>query len=111
MDPTLLAEHEEWDEVTSINYLSLDVMRAAGVKMPSYYKVIDRLKTEVPCLNAIGYYSKSDEKYHYLTDINPAESKVLKLYHEIQYSLLFDKKDSGFKTFTKDTISEVKQSK
>ncbi|MCR4670130.1 MAG: LTA synthase family protein [Saccharofermentans sp.] len=109
MDPELLAAHEEWDDVTSLNYLSLDVMRAANVKMPAYYQVIDKIRADVPCINAIGYYSKNDGKYHYLNDINPAESKVLTFYHEIQYNLLFDKKDSAFKTSAKDTINKVKE--
>ena len=84
-------------------------MRAANVKMPAYYQVIDKIRTDVPCINAIGYYSKNDGKYHYLNDINPAESKVLTFYHEIQYNLLFDKKDSAFKTSAKDTINKVKE--
>ena len=111
MDPALKEGHETGEEVTSLNYLSLDVMRAAGIEMPTYYKVIDSIKKEVPSINAIGYYSKTEGKYAYNNAIaNDTDRKILDLYHDIQYNLLFDKNYSNLKTFAKDTIKEVKGS-
>lgn len=112
MDPSLKEGHETGEEVTSLNYLSLDVMRAAGIKMPAYYQVIDSIKKDLPAINANGYYSKHESKYAYINDVACDEdNKILGFYHDIQYSLLFDKNDTKIKAFAKDTIKEVKESK
>ncbi|MBO4460282.1 MAG: LTA synthase family protein [Clostridiales bacterium] len=109
MDPSLMEGHETGEEVTSLNYLSLDVMRAAGIKMPAYYQVIDSIKKDLPSINANGYYSKNAKKYAYINDVaDQGDNRILDFYHDIQYSLLFDKKDSKIKSFAKDTINEVK---
>ncbi|MBP5655521.1 MAG: LTA synthase family protein [Clostridiales bacterium] len=111
MDPALKEGHETGEEVTSLNYLSLDVMRVAGIKMPAYYQVIDSIKKDIPSINAIGYYSKNEGKYAYNNDVAcEADSKILNFYHELQYSLLFDNKDTKIMAFAKDTFKDVKGS-
>ena len=105
MDPELVKKYEE-DKVglTSINYLSLDVMKAAGIKYPGYYQVIDSIRSEVPQINTAGYYSVSQKKFFQIDDIpDPKDQKVIQLYRYIQYNMAIDKKDGEFRK----TISTV----
>ena len=105
MDPELVKKYEE-DKVglTSINYLSLDVMKAAGIKYPGYYQVIDSIRSEVPQINTAGYYSVSQKKFFQIDDIpDPKDQKAIQLYRYIQYNMAIDKKDGEFRK----TISTV----
>ena len=99
MDPELVAKYEN-DEVgiTSVNYLALDVMKAAGIKYPGYYQVIDNIRSEIPQINTAGYYSVSQKKFFQVEDVkDPKDQKAIKLYRYIQYNSAIDKKDNEFR--------------
>jgi phosphoglycerol transferase MdoB-like AlkP superfamily enzyme len=99
MDPELVAKYEN-DEVgiTSVNYLALDVMKAAGIKYPGYFQVIDSIRSEVPQINTSGYYSVSQKKFLPVDDVSdPKDQKAIKLYRYIQYNTAIDKKDNEFR--------------
>ena len=84
--------------VTSINYLALDVMKAAGIKYPGYFQVIDSIRSEVPQINTAGYYSMSQKKFFQVEDVkDPKDQKAIKLYRYIQYNTTIDKKDNEFR--------------
>ena len=99
MDPELVAKYEN-DKVgvTSVNYLALDVMKAAGIKYPGYFQVIDSIRSEVPQINTSGYYSVSQKKFLPVDDVSdPKDQKAIKLYRYIQYNTAIDKKDNEFR--------------
>ena len=99
MDPELVQKYKD-DKVgvTSINYLALDVMKAAGIKYPGYFQVIDSIRSEVPQINTAGYYSMSQKKFFQVEDVkDPKDQKAIKLYRYIQYNTTIDKKDNEFR--------------
>ena len=108
MDPELVAKYEKDDVgVTSVNYLALDVMKAAGIKYPGYFKVIDSIRSEVPQINTAGYYSVSQKKFFQIDEVNdPKDQKAIKLYRYLQYNAAIDKKEGNFR---KSVYTVVKQ--
>ncbi len=99
MDPELVQKYQE-DQVgvTSINYLALDVMKAAGVKYPGYYQLIDNIRSEVPQINTAGYYSMSQKKFFTVDEVNdPKDKKAITLMRYIQYNTAIDKKEGDFR--------------
>lgn len=73
---------------TSLNYLSIDVLNAAGISLSPYYEVINDTRTYIPIINASGYYSNTTNSWHAIDDNEDALSK----YYELQYYTLFDAK-------------------
>lgn len=99
MDPELVKKYEN-DEVgiTSVNYLALDVMKAAGIKYPGYFQLIDSIRSEVPQINTAGYYSVSQKKFFTVEEVNdPKDKKAIQLYRYVQYNTAIDKKDCDFR--------------
>lgn len=99
MNPELVKKYEN-DEVgvTSVNYLALDVMKAAGIKYPGYFQLIDSIRTEVPQINTAGYYSNSQKKFFQVEEVNdPKDQKAIKLYRYLQYNTTIDKKEGEFR--------------
>lgn len=83
--------------ITSINYLSLDVLKAAGVKLPAYYQLLSQIRKEVPCINSAGFYSTISGKFVNFEDATAADApKILELYRFLQYDLVFDNNNSNF---------------
>ena len=99
MNPELVEKYtNDKVGVTSVNYLALDVMKAAGIKYPGYFQVIDSLRTEIPQINPAGYYSASQKKFFTVEEVNdPKDQKAIQLYRYIQYNVTIDKKDSEFR--------------
>lgn len=99
MNPELVEKYtNDKVGVTSVNYLALDVMKAAGIKYPGYFQVIDSLRTEIPQINSAGYYSASQKKFFTVEEVNdPKDQKAIQLYRYIQYNVTIDKKDSEFR--------------
>ena len=108
MDPELVKKYENDDVgITSVNYLALDVMKAAGIKYPGYFKVIDSIRSEVPQINTAGYYSVSRKKFFQIDEVNdPKDQKAIKLYRYLQYNAAIDKKEGNFR---KSVYTVVKQ--
>ena len=99
MDSELVEKYSNDDlGVTSVNYLALDLMKAAGIKAPGYFQVIDGIRSEIPQINAAGYYSASQKKFFAVEEVNdPKDQKAIQLYRYIQYNVAVDKKDSEFR--------------
>lgn len=99
MNPELVAKYKaDKVGVTSVNYLALDVMKAAGIKYPGYFQVIDSIRTEIPQINPAGYYSASQKKFFQIEDVtDPKDQKAIQLYRYLQYNMTIDKKDSEFR--------------
>ncbi|MCR4688302.1 MAG: LTA synthase family protein [Saccharofermentans sp.] len=93
--------------ISSINYLSLDVLKAAGVELPAYYQVLSMIRDEVPSINSVGYYSNARSQFAYLADITTDEDRnMLTLYRYIQYNLVFDDSRSEFENSLMTVVGE-----
>lgn len=77
---------------TTINYLSLDVLTAAGIPLSPYYEYISEIRQAIPMINASGYYSNMDNSWHALNDAenNNDDFYYLNRYYSLQYYSLFD---------------------
>lgn len=112
MDQELYNSQNEGLGYTSLNYLALDVLKAANIKYPAYYQLIDSTRSEVPCINATGYYSNALEKFLYIDKIeNDADKEALSSIRKLQYAFMFDKNQSEFAKTLQNTINTVKSSR
>lgn len=92
MDDELQGELSRNASVSSLNYLSLDVLRAAGFEFNSYYRLLDGLRNDVPSINSAGFIT-SDGSVHAPED--KVDIPSLTLYRYIQYNILFDGNNSS----------------
>lgn len=83
-------EKEEVD-LSSFNYLSNYVYKAAGIEPPPFNKFLADVQKEIPIMNSWGYYSKTNQKFVEYGKAEGKEAEVLKEYRMMQYNSLFDK--------------------
>lgn len=79
--------------VTSLNYLSNYVYTAAGINPPAYNQFLEDSQEIIPYMNALGYFSLSEESFIPIADAEGLEKKVLENYQVLQYNNIFDKKN------------------
>lgn len=84
---------EEEIERTSLNYLSVLMLEAAGLEMTDYQRFLLDLYEHVPSMSANGYYDEAGNLYD-INEGNPETDQWLEEYEIIQYNYLFDKKNS-----------------
>lgn len=102
MDDSLTEQYSTGEPpLTSICYLPVDLMRAAGIKLPAYYQVISSIRDEIPALNNSMCYVRGGENpidlYGDTQPMTDSDRQALLLYHYIQYNLLFDSNTGDFK--------------
>ena len=73
-------------ELTSINYLSLDLLDAADLPMTDYYRYIARIRAEIPSINTVGFMM--DGYWHPMVDAD--DVLILDDYRSLQYYYLFE---------------------
>ncbi len=81
---------EQTVECTSLNYLARYLLEAAGMELPPYYQFLKELEEAIPAINALGYYSASQQTFLPLEDASGEEAQWLNRYAIIQYNCLFD---------------------
>lgn len=81
---------EQAVECTSLNYLGRYLLEAAGLELPPYYRFLKDLEASIPAVNALGYYSVSQQTFLPLDAASGEESEWLNRYAIIQYNSLFD---------------------
>ena len=70
---------------TSLNYLGMQVLKAAGIKLPAYQAYLSELEEDYPVISAMQVQKEDG------TVTNAAkEEEGLRLYESIQYYQLFD---------------------
>jgi len=111
MDETLYnSQFEQNTDTSSINYLALTTMDAAGIKYPAYYQLISKFREEVPSINAVGFYSNEKKEFNYHDNATAQKDiDVLKKYNYLQYSIIFDKNTNKLEDKLQNTISSVKK--
>lgn len=75
---------------TSLNYLGRYLLEAAGLELPPYYRFLKDLEASIPAVNALGYYSVSQQTFLPLDAAGGEEAEWLNRYAIIQYNCLFD---------------------
>lgn len=81
--------------VSSLPYLSLDVLAAAGIELDPYYQFISTVRETIPCINQYSYFSPEQGAVLSLDEATGNEADVLAIYHYFQYDILFDDSNSS----------------
>lgn len=87
-------QSEPRSSVTSINYLALDVLKAAGFKLNNYYSVIDGIRKEIPSINSVGTILSDGSVQRIGDGLPEGPTKAKKLYAYLEYNMLFDGNNS-----------------
>lgn len=82
-------------ETTSLNYLGVHLLEAAGLPLPPFYQFLKQMEQTVPALNSQGYYSQSAQTYLPLEDALGEEARWLNQYAILQHNILFDQASCG----------------
>lgn len=93
---------EETVACTSLNYLGVYLLEAAGIDLPPYYQFLKELEQHIPAVNALGYYSLSQGTFLPLEEAEGEEAQWLNLYAQVSYNNLFDgdnRSDSFFDSY------------
>lgn len=88
----------ELGELTSLNYLSSEMLDIAGLEKTEYLKFTDLVRSEAVAINAYGWWD-SDMVFHSFTEEDSDEVNLLRLYKYLQYNGLFDKPDEKLNTW------------
>lgn len=81
---------EQETALTSLNYLGLRLLETAGLPLPGTCRFLKALESAVPAINALGYYSPSQQAFLSREDAPAEEAQWLNQYAILQHSLLFD---------------------
>ncbi len=80
---------------TSLNYLGRYLLETAGLELSPYYRFLKELETRIPAVNALGYYSLSQQTYLPISQAEGEEADWLNRYAALQYNGLFDRQGSS----------------
>lgn len=75
---------------SSINYLPVYVLEAAGISLPPYFQFLKQTESVIPAINAYGYYSQEHEGFLTIEEASGAEAEAIKAYEILQYNNIFD---------------------
>lgn len=75
---------------SSINYLPLYTLEAAGLPLPPYMQFLKDTEAVIPAINAYGYYSAQKQCFLPLEDASGVEADAIRAYEYLQYNNMFD---------------------
>lgn len=84
---------EKQVDCTSLTYLPVYLLEAAGIELPPFYEFLSNMEREIPALNSLGYYSNKKNSFVSLEEASGAEAEMLNRYSILQYNNLFDTKN------------------
>ena len=90
---------EETAVQTSLNYLGVRLLQAAGVQLPPYYQFLEEMQAQIPAINVFGCVSQESGGFIPLDAAADRESLWLNRYAILQYNALFDKKNRSGQFF------------
>jgi len=88
-------------ERSSLSYLSVYLLEAAGIELPPYYQFLKDMSEKIPAMNNQGYYSVSQGKMIPYEEAAGEELEWLQKYRIVQYNTLFDIEDRNETFFAK----------
>lgn len=83
-------EAEKIDDI-SLNYLSNEVMEAAGLPKSRYQQELDKIRCDIPIISSYGYKT-ADGEWYSINDVADKYKDTLNEYETVQYYRMFDKK-------------------
>ena len=95
---------EQTVALTSMNYLSVYTLEAAGLELPPYFRFLKNVSQEIPVITSEGCYFNSLEGFAETWDEAAAESEKewLRQYQMLQYNNIFDDKEKSQHFFARD---------
>ena len=76
----------------SLNYLSNEVMKVAGLPLSPYQQELEKIRETLPVISMFGYMN-SDEKWFDINSDDKKTTDIRKEYNTVQYYRMFGKKD------------------
>lgn len=89
---------EQTVERTSNNYLTTYLAEVAGIEKTGYQKFLTKLREQIPCINAIGYWDKEGNFYE-VNDTTSPYYNLIEQYHLLEYNNLFGKEEQQTEFF------------
>ena len=83
---------EQTVEKTSNNYLGTYLADVTGIEKTGYLSYLTRLREEVPCINAIGYWGR-DGLFYETDDASSPYYDLIHQYNLLEYNNLFGKEE------------------
>ena len=83
---------EKTVDCTSLNYLSVYLMEAAGLPLSPYQKFLRDTENQIPAISSNGYYSPAEGCFLLISEAQGEEKTALDLYAQLQYNSMFDTK-------------------
>lgn len=81
---------EEKGELTSLNFLSTEMMKRAGIGLTPYYSYLDSLREKMPVISFFAYHSALDGKLKRPGEATGEELRLLNEYRTVQYKNVFN---------------------
>ena len=81
---------EQFVPMTSLNYLSNYVYKAAGIEPPPYNQFLEDTENIICALNTKGFYSKQYGTFISYDEAEGEEAEALNKYRILQYNSIFD---------------------
>ncbi len=99
------------ENVSSINYLSTEMLTLSGVSKSKYFDTLDDIKKTIPAMNFFGWYD-IDGNFHSFSDksdkdITEKEKEALELYEHLAYNLMFDDDNKMVNLFDTPTTMQT----
>ena len=79
----------EFNQITSINYLSSHMLEIAGLDKTRFMELMDMVEKDIPAINSFGWWD-SDLVFHSFQTEDSDTVNHLRLYKFLQYNRLFD---------------------
>lgn len=79
-------------EKTSNNYLSTYLAQIGGIETTGYLDYLTKLREEIPCINALGYWGADGNYYDLKDETSPYYSKIRE-YQFLEYNNIFGKEE------------------
>ena len=83
---------EQSGKNTSLNYLALDLLEAAGLPLSPYYRFLSDVRQTIPAVNPLGFYG-ADGQALAVDQASEVQTNWLRLYEAAQYNNLFGRKE------------------
>lgn len=97
-------------ERTSLNFLSVMLLKRAGISLSPYQRFLSDLMKETPAMNARAYYSNDRRKYVHYGEGSREEEAWVDRYRILQYNGLFDEKERSESFFGRQNKEKTKNS-
>ena len=90
---------EKTIERSSLSYLGVYMLEAAGIELPPYYQFLREMSEQIPAINNQCYYSVSQQRMLTVGEATGQEKEWLEKYRYVQHNNLFDEQNRNERFF------------